>query len=374
MDHDPTDIAEIILPLLNVDRPMINGDKNEEEPQQVQLWISSASEKNTFCYDKTIELFEQQIINPSSTFCFSFDYRIPVLTGLLSKSYLNELKTSSTFDSLGFAKEYMSRFVGTSEDAWFDFTKLEQARRVVNPENVATYSRESDKDCFYILSTDLARKGCQSVCTVLKVYPSNETFRMKLVNIYILGRTESEKDFTLQVIEQKRLIAQYNPRACVIDINGVGAPFGDLMIKETYDSRTGMTYPPYGFMNREEYLPLQPRGCEKILYGIKANAQINSDMHSMLYSKIYSGQLKFLISEQQAKNKLISTIKGARMSPEEQNKRLQPHILTTILLKEILNLKIRATGVSNQIAVEQINTRVLKDKFSALEMGVYYVV
>lgn len=373
-DHDPTDIAEIILPLLNVDRPMTNGDKNPSEPQQVQLWISSASEKNTFCYDKTIELFEQSVINPSNTFFFGFDYRIPVLTGLLSKTYLNELKTSSTFDSLGFAKEYMSRFVGTSEDAWFDFNKLESARKINNPETVANFSRESDKDCFYILSTDLARKGCQSVCTVLKVYPTNETFRIKLVNIYILGVTESEKDFTRQVIEQKRLIAQYNPRACVIDINGVGAPFGDLMIKESYDDKTGITYPPYGFMNRDEYLANQPRGCQKILYGIKANAQINSDMHAMLYSKIYSGQLRFLISEQQAKNKLISTIKGAKMSPEEQNIRLRPHILTSILLKEILNLKIRPTGVSNQIAVEQINTRILKDKFSALEMGVYYVV
>ena len=268
----------------------------------------------------------------------------------------------------------MSRFVGTSEDAWFDFNKLESARKINNPETVANFSRESDRDCFYILSTDLARKGCQSVCTVLKVYPTNETFRIKLVNIYILGVTESEKDFTRQVIEQKRLIAQYNPRACVIDINGVGAPFGDLMIKESYDDKTGITYPPYGFMNRDEYLANQPRGCQRILYGIKANAQINSDMHAMLYSKIYSGQLRFLISEQQAKNKLISTIKGAKMSPEEQNKRLQPHILTTILLKEILNLKIRPTGVSNQIAVEQINTRILKDKFSALEMGVYYVV
>jgi hypothetical protein len=138
-----------------------------------------------------------------------------------------------------------------------------------------------------------------------------------LVNIYILGVTESEKDFTRQVIEQKRLIAQYNPRACVIDINGVGAPFGDLMIKESYDDKTGITYPPYGFMNRDEYLANQPRGCQKILYGIKANAQINSDMHAMLYSKVYSGQLRFLISEQQAKNKLISTIKGAKMSPEE---------------------------------------------------------
>lgn len=31
-DHDPNDISEIVLPLLNVDRPMVNGDKNENEP------------------------------------------------------------------------------------------------------------------------------------------------------------------------------------------------------------------------------------------------------------------------------------------------------------------------------------------------------
>ena len=39
-----------------------------------------------------------------------------------------------------------------------------------------------------------------------------------------------------------------------------------------------------------------------------------------------------------------------------------------------MNLKIKPTGVSNQIAVEMINERMLKDKFSALEMGVYYIV
>ena len=31
-DHLAEDINEIILPLLNVDRPMVNGDLNEEEP------------------------------------------------------------------------------------------------------------------------------------------------------------------------------------------------------------------------------------------------------------------------------------------------------------------------------------------------------
>ena len=62
------------------------------------------------------------------------------------------------------------------------------------------------------------------------------------------------------------------------------------------------------------------------------------------------------------------------MGPEAQNERLMPHILTSSLMNEIMNLKIKPTGVNNQIAVEQINERTLKDKFSALEMGVYRIV
>lgn len=359
--------------LLNVDRPMTNGDKNEKEPQQVQLWISSAAEKNTFCYDKTIEMLEQQILNPRHTFMWGFDFRVPVLTGLLSKEYLNELKMSPTFNELGFAKEYMSRFVGGSADAWFDFEKLNKARKLVNPE---THEKiREGLESYYIISVDIGRLGCQSVATILKVYPNiNEGFKINLVNIYVLGKTMEEKVFDRQVIELKKLIKNFNPKQVVIDINGIGVAFADYMIKESYDPETGTIYPAYGFTNREEYIPMQQRGCQKILYGIKANAQLNSDMHSALYAKIYQGNLKFLISEQQAKSKLLATRRGQRMSPEAQNARLLPHQLTSILINEIMNLKIKATGVSNQIAVEQINERMLKDKFSALEMGVWYIV
>lgn len=373
-DHLAEDINEIILPLLNVDRPMVNGDLNENEPQQVQLWITSASEKNTFCYDKTIELFEQQIINPKETFVWGFDYRIPVLTGLLSKDYLTELKMSPTFNELGFAKEYMSRFVGGSADAWFDFEKLARARRLINPET-SEKVREGIES-FYIISVDVARIGCQTVATVLKVFPNNsEGYKINLVNLFVLGKTVEEKVFDRQVIELKRLIERFNPKEVVIDINGLGVAFADNMIKETWDEEYQVTRPAYGFFNEEsKYLTVQPRNAVKILFGIKANGQINSDMHSALYSKIYSGHMKFLISEQSARTKLLSTRKGQRMSPEAQNARLMPHILTSSLMNEIMNLKIKPTGVNNQIAVEQINERTLKDKFSALEMGVYRVV
>lgn len=357
--------------LLNVDRPMENQEYNPREPQQGQLWISSASDKNTFAYDKTIELLELAIINPSNAFIWGFDYKVPVKTGLLSNDFLNEMRLSSTFSEAGFAKEYMSRFVGSSSEAWFDFEKLLSRRKLVNPENKAKIPDGSD--AFYILSNDIGRRGCQSVCTVLKVFPKTDRWTINLVNIYVLGKTEDEKVFDQQVLELKRIMKNFNPRYCVIDINGMGIGIADLMIRETYDPITHEILPAYGFCNRDEYEGVQPKNCPKILYGIKANTQINSEMHSALYAKIYSGALNLLISEKKAKDKLQGTIKGRRMKIEDKIKRLQPHELTSHLINEIMNLKVRPTGVTNQIAVEQINSRVIKDKFSALEMGVWLV-
>ena len=123
-DHNPDDINNIVLPLLNVSRKTKMGDLNPYEPHQVQLWMSSASDKNTYCYDKAIEMLELSIINPKKAFIFGCDYRIPVMHGLLPKDFLNEIKTSPTFSESSFAKEYMSRFVGSSNEAWFDYDEF----------------------------------------------------------------------------------------------------------------------------------------------------------------------------------------------------------------------------------------------------------
>ena len=89
--------------------------------------------------------------------------------------------------------------------------------------------------------------------------------------------------------------------------------FADAMIKESVDEELGITHPAYGFTNEEsKYLTVQPRNAVKILYGIKANGQINSDMHSALYSKIYSGHMKFLIPETAARGSPAESWRGRR--------------------------------------------------------------
>lgn len=369
-DHDANDINEIILPLLNIDRPMANQDKNPYEPQQVQLWITSASDKNTFCYDKTIELLESAIINPDHVFCWGFDYRVPVYTGLLSQDFLTEMKMSSTFTEAGFAKEYMSRFVGSSEDAWFDYEKLLAHRRIVNPETHEIIRQGIES--FYILSVDVARQGCQTACTVLKVFPGGEQYKCNVVNVYVLGKTVDEKVFDKQVIELKRLIKRFNPREVVIDINGLGVGFADFMIRETLDPITGEMLPAYGFIQDHDYgyIDTQPRNCVKILCGVKAQGEYNSFMHNAVFSKVYSGCVNFLISEKKARDKLNGTKVGKKMTPEQKIARLMPHEMTSQLINEMINLRTKPTGLNNQIKVELINQRMTKDKFSALEMGI----
>jgi hypothetical protein len=59
------------------------------------------------------------------------------------------------------------------------------------------------------------------------------------------------------------------------------------------------------------------------------------------------------------------------MKPEARNEYLKPYVLTSMLKDEMLNLREETEGVN--INLKQANKRILKDKFSALEYGLYYI-
>ena len=154
--------------------------------------------------------------------------------------------------------------------------------------------------------------------------------------------------------------------------NNVGIGFADEMIKTQYDEN-GIQLPPYGFFNDEEYKKIQPKDAACILYGIKANGPLNSQIHGNAYSRLSSGKVRFLIKEQEAKSILLSTKKGQKMSTEERVKRLMPHEMTTRLFDEMANLRLRRAGASMDIALEQINSRYPKDKYSAFAYGLWRI-
>ena len=93
---------------MNVDRRMANGKLDETEPHQAQIYITSAGVKGSFAYEKLIELFVQSIVSPKTTFVWGCDYRVPMLHGLLNKTFVEELKISPTYKEDSFAREYLS--------------------------------------------------------------------------------------------------------------------------------------------------------------------------------------------------------------------------------------------------------------------------
>jgi hypothetical protein len=55
--------------------------------------------------------------------------------------------------------------------------------------------------------------------------------------------------------------------------------------------------PPYGFFNNADYKKIQPPNARQILYSVKANSTLNSQIHANAYTRINNGSVRFLITE-----------------------------------------------------------------------------
>lgn len=369
-DHDANDLNEIVIPTLNVARRTSNGSVNPYEPNSQQLYMTSAASKITYAYSKALEIFEMSIIQPKTAFFMSCDYRVPMMHGLLDRRLINELKLSPTFDSESFAREYLSQWTGGNDESWFNFDAIQKYRVRKNPE--WRQKNGGGVDQFYLLSIDIGRLNDSSVVCVFRVNVSQGQYRATLVNLYVLGLTDETKIFSRQVIDIKHLIENYSPREVIIDTNGIGLAIGDEMVRQQIDEN-GNVLPAYGFINDDNYKKIQPKDAPKILYGIKANASLNSKIFGNCYTRTNNGLVRFLIREQEAKTALMATKSGQRMSTEQRVRRLMPHTLTTALFDEMANLRLKRTGSSTDIVLERINTRYPKDKFIAFAYGLWRI-
>lgn len=356
--------------MMNVSRRCGDGTVQPDEVlNQSQLFITTAGYKNTFSYDKLIQLLVQMIVEPGRAFVMGGTYRVPIATGLLPQTFVNDLKKDPTFNEESFEREYESKWTGTVEGAFFNGETFDKSRILKQPEY--EFSGRSNREAFYVISVDIGRKGCASVATVIKVTPQTVGPAIKsIVNIF----TKTDEHFEDQAIWIKTLYYKYKARRLVIDGNGLGIGLLDYMVKDQRDSDTGDIYPNFGIMNDEEnYYKRYKTDMTELdaIYVIKANAPINTEAHANMQTQLNAGKLRFLCDERLAKAHLLGQKVGQKMTPEERNEYLMPFQLTTILKEELMNLKEENEGVN--IILKQANKRIPKDKFSSLEYGLYYI-
>ena len=367
---DGTILSEVIIPTMNISRMCMDGTTQPDETlNKSQIYVTTAGWKNTYPYEKLIQLLVWQIVQPEKSFIMGGTYRIPILMKLLDKNFIKDLKMDGTFNESSFDREYESKWSGSVEDAFFSSEVFDRNRQLNQPEYEA--SGRSSKLAYYVLSADVGRKGCDTVVCVFKVTPQPQGASIKtLVNIYTL----TDEHFEDQAIKLKKLFYKYNAQRLVIDANGLGIGLVDYMIKSQIDPDTADVFPDFGVYNDDElyYKKYRTSNTEQdALYLIKANAPINTEAHSIARTNLSSGKVKFLIDERVAKQKLLGTKVGQNMKPEERAEYLKPFTLTSILKEEMLNLREENEGVN--IILKQANRGIRKDKFSAFEYGLYYI-
>ena len=367
---DQTLLNEVIIPTMNVDRRLSDGSRREEETvNKSQIYVTTAGWKNSFAYEKLIQLLIQQIIEPTEAFVMGGSWRIPAMEKLLKKSFIEELKMDGTYNDSSFAREYESEWSGDAENAYFSADKFDRHRVLLQPEY--EYSGRSTKSAYYVLGVDVGRKGCTTEVCVFKVTPQAQGPALKtLVNLY----SWDEEHFESQAINIKRLYYKYKARRIAIDANGLGIGLVDYMVKSQIDPETGEYLPDFGVENDDEGFYKKFKTVETetdAMYLIKANAPINTEAHTYVQTQLASGKIKFLIDENQAKVKLMSTKVGQGMDADKRAEYLRPFTLTTILREQMLNLVEENEGVN--IILKQSSRTIKKDKFSAFEYGLYYI-
>ena len=371
---DQTVLNEVIIPTMNVDRRLSDGTRQEDEViNKSQIYVTTAGWKNSYAYEKLIQILIQQITEPGLAIVLGGTWRVPVMEKLLRKSFIEELKLDGTYNDSSFAREYESEWSGDAENAFFSAEKFDRYRVLLQPEY--EFSGRSSKTAYYVLGVDVGRLNCTTEICIFKVTPQVQGAALKtLVNIY----TYDAEDFEIQATNIKKLYYKYKARIVSIDGNGLGVGLIDFMTKSQIDPETGEELPPFGVEGGtsedaiEPYKKIKGPGVEEnAIYIVKANAPINTEAHTYVQTQLSSGKIKFLIDENQAKTKLMSTKMGQSMDNDKRAEYLKPFTLTTILREQMLNLVEENEGVN--IILKQSSKGIKKDKFSAFEYGLYYI-
>lgn len=368
---DQTMLNEVIIPTTNVNRQLPDGTRDSKEVvNKSQIYITTAGWKNSFAYDKLIQLLIRSLIEPDEVMIMGGTYETPITEGLLDEDFVQQLKLSGTFNEDSFDRQYRSLWSGDAQNAFFSSQTFDKHRVLRQPEG--EYSGRSSRLAYYVLGVDVGRIGCTSEVMVFKCTPQPQGAAIKsLVNLY----TFEAQHFQQQAIHIKKIYYKYKARKIALDTNGLGIGLLDFMVlaQETQD---GDYLPPFGIDNDDEgvyksHFKGLSQYQKDAIFQIKANAPINTQAYSYTQTQMSSGKIKFLIDEAQAKAKLMQTRTGQNMTSDKRNEYLRPFVLTTVLREQMLNLVEDNEGVN--IILKQDSRGIKKDKFSAFVYGLYYI-
>ncbi|XZN14386.1 terminase large subunit domain-containing protein (plasmid) [Clostridium perfringens] len=348
-----------------------------------ELYLSSAWYKHHWSWEK-VGAFFTSMLEGKSYFLCSLPYQLAIKEDLLMREQVEDEMSESDFSEISWLMEMEACFFGESEKAFFKFADLDKNRALPNalyPKSFYNILKDKNfkyeqknKDEIRLITCDISGMNSEknnndaSVYTILRLIPSKNS---KSYNIYVSYIESIEGGHSLtQAIKIRRLYEEFDCDYIVLDCQSFGLGVYDNLVTDLYDKEFRKQYGALSCINDENMAKrCFVQDAPKVIWSIKANSSLNSDMHMFVRDSLKRGKLSLLVNENECKDTL-SKLKGYDLlSVEEQTKMILPYLQTTFLIQEMVNLE-RVDTDNMMIKLKEPSTK-RKDRYSSLGYGVY---
>ena len=356
--------------------------KEYDKEKNITIYLSSAWWKDSWAYLKCKDTCRAMLDDTKHQFVCGLPYELSIKEGLLDKELVEDEMSDTDYNEIKHSMEYESMFYGSDDGAFFDFDSISKNRRLKYPmypdvlssrlstQNTKIQPKENGE--IRVLSADIAlmsSKKNKNDATAIFINQMLPTKAGRYTNNIIYCESEEGMHTEDQALSIRKLYDEYECDYIVIDTNGVGLGVFDSLAREINDPDTGEVYPALSCCNDKtmDERCSDPR-ADKVIWSIKANAQMNSDCAVLLREGFRSGKIRLLVSEYDAEE-LLSSLKGYNsMSPSDKVKYQLPYIHTTLLIDELV--KLQHDELNGKVRIyEKAGMR--KDRYSSLAYNFY---
>lgn len=354
-----------------------------EKEKNITMYLSSAWWQDSWAYMKCKDAFRAMLDDTKRQFVCGLPYELSIEEGLLDPELVADDMADTDFNEIKFLMEYCAEFYGSADGAFFDFDNISKTRRIkypMLPEKLAAKvsvntmripPKQSGE--LRILSADIALMSSRKHNNDATAIFLNQMLPTKAGRYtHNIVYTESMEGMRTedQGLTIRKLFDEFNCDWLVLDCQGVGLGVYDCLARDILDPESGELYPALSCYNDTTMaerctVPSAP----KVIWSIKAGAQLNNDCAILLREGFRSGRIRLLLNEYDGEDALAELRGYSALNPQDRLRLQMPYINTTLLIDELVNLQHDETGGKVKI-YERAGRR--KDRYSSLAYN-YYV-
>ena len=326
-----------------------------------------------FCGGRRIERWPQKQSPLYGTFVFGSDWFVPVHFGRQKKSVVDKSRKNNI---IRFRQNYLCDWIGVSDGALINISKLIKARVISVPEMGCPKDKKGNFDlCEFVIGVDVARSSSESnnktSIVVLKIIRNNSG-SIRQIQLHNIINPPNGLNYEEQSIIVKRVFYKYGGnldlmksrvKAVVVDGVGLGQGLVEKLLEDVTDFDSNEEYGAWATINTDD--KSKSKNAPEILYVLKSQG-INTDIIRTFINYVESNKLKLIKPFDDIKNNMPKNLSQDELIDIET-----ACIQTQLLIDEVANLKLKKTQTG--LTVESVLRKVDKDRYSATAYPLYYI-